>query len=361
MAKRDDARLLAKVGFSPNARRTRLRLYAWAESLKARPFVSISAIISSLGTGLEKFTSLGGYEELVRGLTFLMWGITFLLLLVRWRAGRLLDHRARHLGDAKHVRLLRQAVPGDEALLHETLLRALPGAMPEDISPPEIFRRWLDTGKVLFVVVEAIDARGRFIDSHGFYSIYPLTRTAFDQLCANELYHDDIDDSHLTRMRIAPGGAAPEEPINLFILDVEAVAGTGGRPIAHVAQLLLNDVAQQVSSLMALNYVQHVCTLGASAEGQHWSEEFGMPAQDRDYFPLRHGTPEDPWKVHVALARDVKDRLQALARKGWPDRARPYPRLEDDQDRLAKRRLSGEDGRRERRRSGKRKKRRGKH
>jgi hypothetical protein len=228
---------------------------------------------------------------------------------------------------------LRAAGLGEALLLFETLRAATAGYLNEetDISNPVIFNRWLATGKVLFCILETVDRRGQVEDVKGFYSIFPMTPDAFDELKAAALHHDDICTDHLVSGVFGARTTVPSSTseVVLFVVDLEVILSGLGR---KAAVYLTIDLLEQLRRASSRAKVVKVAALGATKAGKEWCETLGLQGADVTefaYFPLMHNN----WVLYEVEARKLSKYFEKMTELGWPKMMsqKVYPYLVDQQ------------------------------
>ena len=202
-------------------------------------------------------------------------------------------------GGRKYSFQVREASQTDAHLLHDTLVGAFTATDEFGITPPAIFAKWLQTNKVIFRIIEKVGINGSYEETVGFYSIYPLRVESYYQLLENSLDHDSISDEHMVRLSLHEYSEHVQEPVVLFILDIETLQNTNLPSRSKMAaSYLFLDLTEQVRCILLYNNVVGIAALGASPEGKAKCLQFGLSPHGEEYFPHVHGEGDDAWYIY---------------------------------------------------------------
>jgi DNA-binding XRE family transcriptional regulator len=211
----------------------------------------------------------------------------------------------------KNMRI-RKAEVDDARMLYETLCAAVRQDLPgdDDITPIEVFERWLGTGLVHFCIAETFDEQMNRFVPRGFYSVYPLTERAYEAMKKRQLHHDSIGQGDLVDGVFGGTADAREQKTILFVLDLEVIDWKRKKlPAAY----LTIDLIDQIKAALEKTKVRAIAVLGATEEGKKWSEKLGFGYKKTNYFGLRHSD----WCLYEMNGRFLKKAFGEAGKLGW--------------------------------------------
>jgi transcriptional regulator with XRE-family HTH domain len=233
---------------------------------------------------------------------------------------------------------LRPARQDDACTLFTTLREAVGGELngDNDISTQETFERWLSTRKVHFCIAEAWRDSLQPPKAKGFYSIFPLTVRAYEDLKGGALHHDDIGTEHLVDGVFGTTTHRSSDKTVLFVLDVEIIRWGIER---KAAVYLTIDLIEKIYRASLRSSVVAVSALIATKSGMSWWKNIGFGRGSKRYAYCR--LDHSDWFLYEIGANNLSKTYNDLGKLGWPDMSKlSYPYMIDSQLQKARRALN---------------------